>query len=74
MVTATLITFKIFFIIRLGDNGGQAICRALLKNRTLTELDVGSNDLGEPTAALLAQVSRCVFLLSLVEIIIIISI
>ena len=41
---------------RLGDDGGQAVCRALLKNNTLTHVYLGSNDLGEPTAAILAQV------------------
>ena len=42
---------------RLGDDGGQAMCKALVKNTTLVELNLGSNDLGEPTAAALAQVS-----------------
>ena len=42
---------------RLGDVGGQAMCKALLKNTSLVELNLGSNDLGEPTAAALAQVS-----------------
>lgn len=41
---------------RLGDEGGQAICRALLKNRTLVDVNLGSNDLVEPTAAILSQV------------------
>ena len=41
---------------RLGDEGGQAICRALLKNTTLSELNLGSNELSEPTAAMLSQV------------------
>lgn len=41
---------------RLGDEGGQAICRALLKNRTLIDVNLGSNDLVEPTAAILSQV------------------
>ena len=41
---------------RLGDEGGQAIARALLKNRTLVEINLGSNDLVEPTAAILSQV------------------
>jgi len=44
------------YFFRLGDDGGQSICRALLKNNTLTEVHIGSNDLGEPTAAILAQV------------------
>ena len=44
------------FVARLGDDGGQAICRALLKNNTLTHVHLGSNDLGEPTAAILSQV------------------
>ena len=44
------------FCCRLGDDGGQAICRALLKNSTLTHVHLGSNDLGEPTAAILSQV------------------
>lgn len=43
-------------VARLGDDGGQAICRALLKNNTLTHVHLGSNDLGEPTAAILSQV------------------
>ena len=43
---------------RLGDDGGQAICRALLKNKTLTHVHLGSNDLGEPTAAILSQVLK----------------
>lgn len=42
---------------RLGDDGGQAMCKALVKNTSLVELNLGSNDLGEPTAAALAQVS-----------------
>jgi len=41
---------------RLADDGGQAICRALLKNVTLNDLNLGSNDLTEPTAAILSQV------------------
>ena len=41
----------------MGDEGGQAICKALLKNRTLEVLDIGSNELGEPTAALLSKVN-----------------
>ena len=41
---------------RLGDDGGQAICRALKKNNTLTHVHLGSNDLGEPTASVLSQV------------------
>lgn len=43
---------------RLGDDGGQAMCKALVKNTTLVELNLGSNDLGEPTAAALAQVGE----------------
>ena len=43
-------------VARLGDDGGQAICSALLKNNTLTHVHLGSNDLGEPTAAILSQV------------------
>ena len=43
-------------VARLGDDGGQAICCALLKNNTLTHVHLGSNDLGEPTAAILSQV------------------
>ena len=43
---------------RLGDDGGQAICRALLKNKALTHVHLGSNDLGEPTAAILSQVLK----------------
>ena len=49
---------NIIFAYRLGDEGGQAVCKALLKNTTLKELDIGSNDLGEPTAALLSKVLR----------------
>lgn len=44
-----------FRLNRLGDDGGQAICRALLKNSTLTHVHLGSNALGEPTAAILSQ-------------------
>ena len=40
----------------MGDEGGQAICKALMKNKTLEILDIGSNELGEPTAALLSKV------------------
>ena len=43
---------------RLGDDGGQTMCKALMKNATLEELNLGSNDLGEPTAAALAQVLK----------------
>ena len=43
---------------RLGDDGGQAICGALLKNKALTHVHLGSNDLGEPTAAILSQVLK----------------
>ena len=48
----------LFVSLRLGDDGGQAICRALLKNKTLTHVHLGSNDLGEPTAAILSQVLK----------------
>jgi len=41
---------------RLADEGGQAVCRSLLKNTTLHHLNLGSNDLTEPTAAILSQV------------------
>lgn len=46
------------FFPRLGDDGGQAICRSLFKNNTLTHVHLGSNDLGEPTAAILSQVCK----------------
>ena len=36
--------------------GGQALCRALMKNTTLKDVNVGSNEMTEPTAAVLAQV------------------
>ena len=36
--------------------GGQAICRALMKNCTLETINIGSNELSEPTAAALAQI------------------
>lgn len=45
-------------LLRLGDDGGEAICRALSKNNTLTHVHLGSNDLGEPTAAILSQVLK----------------
>ena len=47
----------------LGDEGGQAVCKALLKNVTLEVLDIGSNDLGEPTASLLSKVEFTFYLL-----------
>ena len=47
---------------RLGDDGGQTICRALFKNNTLTQVHLGSNDLGEPTAAILSQVLKTIML------------
>lgn len=41
---------------RLGDEGGQAICRALMKNATLVEIDLSGNDMAEPMAAIMSQV------------------
>ena len=40
----------------ISHTGGQALCRALMKNTTLEEVNVGSNEMTEPTAAVLAQV------------------
>ena len=43
---------------RLGDEGAQPILKALLKNSTLTTLNLGSNDIGEPSAPALSEVRQ----------------
>jgi hypothetical protein len=40
----------------MGDEGGQAICLALLMNQTLCELNLSSNNLSEPTGNKLAEI------------------
>lgn len=41
---------------RLGDQGVQALFKALITNSTLCSLDLGSNDFTEPSASLLSEV------------------
>lgn len=40
----------------MGDEGGQAICKALLHNNSLKVINLASNDMTEPVAAVLSQV------------------
>ena len=49
-----LLYVSLFF--RLGDEGAQPILKALLKNTTLTTLNLGSNNIGEPSAPALSEV------------------
>ena len=44
------------YSLRLGDEGAQPILKALLKNTTLTTLNLSSNDIGEPSAPALSEV------------------
>ena len=45
------------FHYRLGDEGGQAIVKNMIKNKTLHTLNLASNDITETTAAVLSEVS-----------------
>ena len=40
----------------MGDEGGQAICKALLENNSLKTINLASNNMTEPVAAILSQV------------------
>ena len=48
--------YVLLYRLIVNSTGGQAICRALLKNTTLEEINLASNELSEPTASLLQQV------------------
>lgn len=42
--------------VRLGDEGGQAIIKNIIKNKTLRTLNIASNDITEATAPALSEV------------------
>ena len=43
-------------VVRLGDEGGQAIVKNMIKNKTLRTLNISSNDITEATAPALSEV------------------
>lgn len=42
--------------VRLGDEGGQAIVKNMIKNNTLRTLNIASNDITEATAPVISEV------------------
>ena len=47
------------FNCRIGNEGGEAICKSLINNTSLRVLNLAGNNLSEPTAAVLSHVLKC---------------